>query len=177
MRYYDKHGRAYTLTGDFRVPAAGEAVLYENFAAVDARARGGGTVPGHIVRECVPGRTYAGEVEEANERIARDGNRLPPIPGESELFFTGYGYTKPAAVLWWEWSTTFWTWGALVRWNDGAEVYTYPKPRYERPNPAVQFDDAEASSADSAVRCEMCGDDQDTRWTPHGAWLCRAHWF
>ncbi len=182
MRYYDEHGRAYRLTGEIRVPAAGEAVLFENTFAVDARGRGGGTVPCFIVHRCVPGRTYADEVAEANERIARDGNRLPPIPADAELFFTGYGYTKPAAVVWWEWSTTFGTWGALVRWDDGAEVYTYPKRRYDPPSSGVQFDAAEAarppaSGAQPPVRCEMCGDDGDTRWNPLGAWLCRADWF
>lgn len=182
MRYYDEHGRAYTLTGEFRVPAPGEAVLYHNTFAVDARGRGGGTVPCHIVRPCVLGRTYADEVAEANELIRRDGHRRPPIPADAEQFFTGYGYARPAAVLWWEWSTTFGTWGALVRWDDGSEVYTYPKPRYDRPTPAVPFDQAEPytpphADADPAVRCEMCGDDRDTRWSPQGAWLCRAHWF
>lgn len=56
----------------------------------------------------------------------RDSRSYPEIP-ESELFFTGYGYEKPAIVHGWSWSNTFDQWGALVTFNNGQKVYTYPK--------------------------------------------------
>ena len=51
---------------------------------------------------------------------------LPPIPA-AELFFTGWTYEKPAQVHAWEFSYTFNRWGAVVTFNNGRRVYTYPK--------------------------------------------------
>lgn len=42
-------------------------------------------------------------------------------------FFTGYGYETPEEIIRWEWSSTFGRWGALVRFKDGTQVFTYPK--------------------------------------------------
>ena len=62
--------------------------------------------------------------EEFNAK--RDQFSYPPIP-DSELFFTGWGYEKPAIVHGWDWSTTFNKWGALVTFDNGTRVFTYPK--------------------------------------------------
>lgn len=56
----------------------------------------------------------------------RDSASYPEIP-EAEIFFTGWGYEKPAIVHGWAWSTTFNRWGALVTFDNGRKVYTYPK--------------------------------------------------
>ena len=42
-------------------------------------------------------------------------------------FQRGYGYEIPSEFIGWEWSTTFGRWGAVVKWEDGSEWYTYPK--------------------------------------------------
>ena len=57
---------------------------------------------------------------------SRDDLSYPPIP-DAELFFTGWGYKKPSIVHGWDWSTTFNRGGALVTFEDGLEVFTYPK--------------------------------------------------
>ena len=50
-----------------------------------------------------------------------------PLPG-SELFQNmRYGYEKPYKVHGWQWSTTFRKWSALVTFQSGETVFTYPK--------------------------------------------------
>lgn len=44
-------------------------------------------------------------------------------------FLYRYGYRKVAEIHHWEWSDTFGRWGAVVSFDDGARLYTWPKPR------------------------------------------------
>jgi hypothetical protein len=57
----------------------------------------------------------------------RDSLSYPPIPDATE-FLNRYGYEAPVKVRYWDWSTTFGQWGALVEFADGRVVFTYPKP-------------------------------------------------
>ena len=50
----------------------------------------------------------------------------PPKPEGATQFYRDYGY-YPAKVIEWGWSTDFGRWGALVEFEDGAQIYTYPK--------------------------------------------------
>lgn len=51
----------------------------------------------------------------------------PPKPEGATHFQRDYGY-QPATVIRWEWSTTFGRWCALVKFEDGSECFTWPKP-------------------------------------------------
>jgi hypothetical protein len=42
-----------------------------------------------------------------------------------------YGY-EHATVIKWGWSGTFGRWGATVRFDDGTEYYTWPRPVYRQ---------------------------------------------
>lgn len=71
-------------------------------------------------------------------QVAESPLDYPPKPENATHFQRHYSY-EPATVLKWEWSTTFGRWGALVRFADGAEIYTYPRPE-ERPTvPALRI--------------------------------------
>ena len=48
----------------------------------------------------------------------------PPKP-DTDRFHRGFG-SERAEVLRWGWSVDFGRWGALVRFGDGAEMFTYP---------------------------------------------------
>ena len=41
-----------------------------------------------------------------------------------------YGASTPAKVIYWDWSVTFGRWGALVEWDNGARIFTYPYRAY-----------------------------------------------
>jgi hypothetical protein len=86
------------------------------------------TICGRPRDEHIPGRYYPEDVARANA-LAERSHFHPPIPHRATQFLTAhYGYAPVAAVIYWEWSTTFGRWGALVRWPDESQVFTYPRP-------------------------------------------------
>ena len=53
-------------------------------------------------------------------------NVAMPDLDETHFLYT-YGY-KPAQVIKWGWSCTFGKFNALVKFADGTECWTYPRP-------------------------------------------------
>lgn len=58
------------------------------------------------------------------EAYGRDWARINRV---NPTFQRHYGYEKAKRVIYWEWSTTFGRWGALVSFSDGMKLFTYPK--------------------------------------------------
>lgn len=52
-----------------------------------------------------------------------------PDKPKTDLFQSASGGFERAEVIKWQWSNTFNRWGAVVRFNDGTELYTWPKHR------------------------------------------------
>jgi len=61
----------------------------------------------------------------AKQAEANKARSYPEKP-KADLWQRDYGY-QPAEVIKWDFSTTFGRWGALVRFADGFECYTFPK--------------------------------------------------
>lgn len=71
----------------------------------------------------------------------------PPKPEGATHFQRDYGY-QPATVIRWEWSTTFDRWCALVKFEDGSECFTWPKPYPHIPVTPTGWDTAGALAED-----------------------------
>lgn len=61
--------------------------------------------------------------------------------GELKYLFTNYGYEYPIEVRQWIWSTTFGTWGRVVKFANGLVLYTFPQPQ-----PITTIDPEEGNS-------------------------------
>jgi hypothetical protein len=54
-----------------------------------------------------------------------------PLPDLAETHFLyTYGYKPVESIIQWGWSSTFGRFNALVRFPDGTECWTYPRPEW-----------------------------------------------